>query len=390
MKQSDFAEIFPGKTVPLRNGDVCFVPDPPPREFRIDAELRLADERANRAIGRLQAIIPSLPNPALITTPFMRREAVLSSKIEGTRTELAGLYLFEEMHCLDDEKPSTGDDDADAHEVYNYVVAQSEGFRMLTEMPLCMRIVRVMHERLMHGIPGNKGFDKLPGQYRKTQAFIGPDGSIANARYVAPQAAEVDRLMDELEKFIHAPNERPSLVAIAIIHYQFEAIHPFFDGNGRLGRLLISLLLAAKDILVEPILYLSAYLERRKSDYIRLLLRVSTHGEWREWILFFLEGITEVADDAVRRAKNLLELRERYRAGFQKNRATTAKTLELIDGLFRWPVTSVSRAMESLEMSHQGATKYIQNLQTSGVLEEVTGYKRNRLFIAKEIVATIS
>ncbi len=389
MKQSDFAEFFPGKIVPIKNGEISFVPDPPPQSLRVDQELRITDEKANRAIGRLQAIIPSLPNPALITTPFMRREAVLSSKIEGTRTELAGLFLFEEMHCGDDSVPQN-DDELDAQEVHNYVVAQTEGFRMLKEMPLCMRIVRTMHEKLMHGIPGSKGFDKRPGQYRKTQAFIGPDGYIGNARYVAPMATEVDRLMDELEKFIHSPNELPSLMAIGIIHYQFEAIHPFFDGNGRLGRLLIALLLAAKDILSEPILYLSAFFERRKQEYIRLLFRISTHVEWREWILFFLEGIIVVAYCAGCLAKNLLQLREQHRAKFQSNRATTAKTLELIDGLFRWPVTSVNRAMNYLEMSHQGATKYIQNLQQSGVLEEVTGNRRNRLFIAKEIVEMIS
>jgi Fic family protein len=389
---SDFNDGHPGRLVPSKNGILCFLPDSLPTNLRLDHSIRLADERANRAIGRLQTLIPTLPNPVLITTPFMRREAVLSSKIEGTRTELAGLFLFEELRCAgeDDSSAHIVAAESDAKEVFNYVVAQSTGYRMIKDIPIGMRVLCDMHEKLMDGIPGHKGFDKAPGRYRKTQAFIGPTDDIHEARYVAPPASEVERLMGDLEKFIHAPNDISSLATIALIHYQFEAIHPFFDGNGRLGRLLISLLLATKSILEEPILYLSAFFQRHKDEYVRLLLRVSTHGEWQQWVAFFLTGVEEVADDAVQRAASILKLREEYRSQFQKKHATAGKLLELLDGLFRWPLTSVKRAMDSLEMTHQGATKHIQNLVRAGIIEEVTGNKRNRLYMAKEIVELIS
>ncbi|MBI1344673.1 Fic family protein [bacterium] len=388
MLASDFAEKFPGELRPIKKGVLSFVPNPLPH-YMCSGSFRTTDERAHRSLGRLEAVLPTLPNQSLITTPFMRREAVLSSKIEGTRTELAGLYLFEDMRCNVEEGEPNDHDETDAMTVMNYVDAQNYGFQSIRESPICNRILCEMHDRLMSGIPGNRGFDKMPGKFRRTQAHIG-DSDILLARYVAPPAEEIDRLMTDLEAYINSEHDVPTLAKIAMVHYQFEAIHPFFDGNGRIGRLLISLMLSKTGILREPLLYLSAYFERNKTEYVRLLLRVSTHGDWGSWISFFLEGVESVANDAATRAADILTLREKYRSALQSKRSAAAKLLELVDSLFRWPITTVKRATGFLEMSPQGATKHIQRLQQAGILEEVTGYKRNRLFMAKEIVEILS
>lgn len=390
MRQADFSDKAPGKLVPATIGTLAFLPEPAPTSLAMDRETKSLNERALLALGRLQAIIPSLPNPALVTTPFMRREAVLSSKIEGTRTGLSGLFLFEESssHGESGHKPLS-EDDADAQEVLNYVLAQSIGYDILKEMPVCFRLMSAMHARLMEGIPNQRGFDKQPGMYRTTQAYIGHD-DFRLARYVAPPAESVEQLMADLERFINEPNELPTLVSIAIAHYQFEAIHPFYDGNGRLGRLLISMQLAATNILEDPLLYLSAYFERNKAEYIHRLWRISANGEWSEWIRFFLVGVISEADDAVSRSRSLLELRENYRRQLQANRRSGSQTLQLLDSLFRWPILSVNKAAELLGISHQAATPHVNALVKLGIVTEATGFTRNRNFVAFPIIELVS
>ncbi len=383
MLAHDFSPEFPGTLVPTSLGMEAFVPAPLPPAVSITAKVQQANERALMALGALGAVIPTLPNPELI----MRREAVHSSKIEGTQTELTGLLLFEEVITGRDGGGRSILLDNDAREVHNYVKAQQYGFAALQNLPVCTRLIKEMHARLMEGVGDDRSFYVRPGAYRDSQAFMGSN-DIRQARYVAPPSDRITSLMDDLEKYVNFPSTSPTLVETALVHYQFEAIHPFADGNGRLGRLLISLLLAARGTLPQPMLYLSAYFERQKAEYVNRMWRISCAGEWEEWIKFFLEGVRSEAEDVATRARGLLALREAYRAQLHKERA--AKQLALLDSLFRWPIITVNRAAQILGMTHQGATKHVRSLQEKGILREVTGNERNRMYIARGVIELLS
>jgi Fic family protein len=390
MLKTLFQEGFPGTLVPCRDG-FTFVPtrlgDVLP-SIPIDAETVKANDNAVFSLGQLRLIVPTLPNSELLTVPFMRREAVLSSRIEGTRTEIPGLFLFEEMRAESSEFDKSIGDEADAQEVLNYVLAQKIGWEMIRSLPLCFRVLSAMHQQLMENLPRHRGFDKMPGQYRKTPNFIGGE-TIANARFAPPPREMIDDLMSDLELFINSENHLPRLINTAICHYQFETIHPFFDGNGRIGRLLVLLQLSACGFLDEPLLYLSAFFQRNKEEYISRLQRVSTHGEWKPWILFFLSAVEFEANDAARRSQKLLALREEQRARLQSAGAA-GKTLELVDSLFRWPVITVKRAQELLGLeTHQGASKHISILVDNEIIREATGFTRNRRFVASELLSIL-
>jgi len=336
--------------------------------------------------SRLGAIIPTLPNPELLTEPFIRREAVLSSKIEGTRTEVGQLYLFEAEEKKGIPTKRDSEEAKDAREVLNYVRALQHGLDSLKNMPVCNRLLRDMHRMLMDGVSRERGLYKSPGEFRDRQAYIG-NGGIQTARYVAPPAAEVSALMGRLERYINLDQrELPTLVKIALVHYQFEAIHPFHDGNGRLGRLLVSLLLASTKILEQPLLYLSAFLARHKDDYVLNLWEVSRCGAWKEWVKFFLQGIIDESGDAVKRARNLTKLREKYREMLQQQRHAGTSHLNLADSLFHWPVVSISDVAEKLDMTYHGALKNVEKLKSLDILQEIPGRKRNKLYVVSEII----
>lgn len=386
MDAHSFTKRSPGRLVSTPFGCSAFVPEKPPARLELSLACQRANEDALLALGELRAIIPGLPNPDLLTQPFMRREAVLSSKIEGTRTELEQLYLFESA-----EKAGNNliEEPADAREVYNYVRALEHGLERLSAMPVCNRLLKEMHGILLEGVSDARGQQKSPGEFRRAQAYVG-SSDIQAARYVAPPAASLETLMGQLERFINDEATRlPTLVKAAIIHYQFEAIHPFADGNGRVGRLLTSLLLSAWKILAEPLLYLSAYFERNKTDYVNHLWEVSRDGRWEEWVLFFLQGVATEAADATNRAKQLLSLREEYRAKLQRAKGT-ANLLELADRLFEWPVTDITGAARSLGMTFKGAQKNVDKLVAYGILEELPKRSRNRIYLAKQIIQLIS
>lgn len=388
MNTEDFAENFPGRLVPTPHDCVAFVPDLLPPNIGLDSEIRQANECALLALGELRAIIPALPNPKLITQPFLRREAVLSSKIEGTHTEIEGLYLYEAT--ARERKTGRGTDtDGDAQEVHNYVVALEHGLGRLAELPVCNRLVKEMHEKLLDGVTRDRGLYKMPGKFRNRQAFIG-SSDIHAARFVAPPWEMIDGLMADLERYINSDSGQPTLIDLALIHYQFETIHPFADGNGRIGRLLIAVLLAARSILPEPLLYLSAYFERHREKYVKRLWEVSRAGAWCEWIGFFLQGVHDEAVDAVNRARQILALREDYRAQVQSDKGSASSLIELIDCLFRWPALNVTRAADQLHMTYPGALKNVKKLEERGIIEEVTGYSRNKLYLAKPIIRLMS
>ncbi len=302
---------------------------------------------------------------------------VLSFRIEGTRASLSDL-LINEM-----EEPKQTAEDQDVQEVRNYVAAMEHGLTRLRTLPLSLRLVREIHGRLMKRVRGDRA---TPGEFRRSQNWIGPSGStIETAPYVPPPQEYLDDLLGDWEQFLHKRNTFPDLIQCAIIHEQFEAIHPFLDGNGRLGRLLITLFLIERGRLAQPLLYLSAYIEAHRQDYYDLLQRVRTHGDWKNWLQFFLTGVTEIAREAVGQADHLMGLREKFRTRLQDK----SKALALLDELFLNPYMSVAKAERVLKVSNPTARQAVLLLQRKGMLEEITGRTWGKLYLAKPIMDTI-
>jgi len=363
-------------------GRSAFVPAPLPPKLAYGSPLVAALSEADRALGELAGLGRTLPNPYLLTRPFLRREAVLSSRIEGTRASLVDLFAFEAEPPLFSE-PERRDD---VQEVRNYVRALEYGMARLEDQPLSQRLLREMHAILMEGVRGQQ---RDPGEFRRVLNWIGPPGArLEEATYVPPPPAEISTALSELELYIHGDTKLPPLLDIALVHYQFEAIHPFLDGNGRIGRLLITLMLIERDLLPDPLLYLSAYFERHRGAYYDHLLAVSQEGVWEEWLLFFLRGVSVEARDASLRAAKLFELHETYRERFQREGARP-NLLAAVNHLFANPVTSIRELSDVLGVSVEASRRLVSSLEERGVLEEITGRRRNRLYAAREIVEVL-
>ncbi len=379
MKLADFTQDMPGKLVSIQDGHKAFVPYPLPPKINLDmTSIKILSE-AERALGHLGGVGKRLPNPHLLVGPFLQREAVLSSRIEGTIASLQQLLLF-------DAEASRGSEEQDVKEVHNYVEAMNFGLKRLKEIPVSLRLIRELHQRLMSGV---RGQEKRPGEFRNIQNAIGQIGRpIQEARFIPPPAPEMKIALDMFEKYLHASSDLPLLVKLALIHYQFETIHPFVDGNGRIGRLLIILLLCEWGLLPVPLLYLSAFFERNRDKYVNSLYRVNTSAMWSDWINFFLEGIKEQSSDAIKRSDKLLHLWENYRRKLQSKRTSTV-ILQLIDELFAWPAISIPLAAKELKVTRRAAELNVDKLIDLGILKEATGRRRNRVFIAPEIIRII-
>ena len=362
-----------GAIVRTMHGYDAFVPAPLPPSIAYDPALVLALSRADTALSELSGLGRYLPNPHLLIAPYIRREAVLSSRIEGTRASLSDVLL-------DEVRQSAADSSDDIREVRNYVTALEYGVRRLTDLPLSLRLVQELHARLMQDVRGNTA---TPGEFRRRQNWIGrPGSSLVTADYVPPPPEEVMQALYLWEGFLHAPRSMPDLVLCALLHEQFEAIHPFWDGNGRLGRLLIPLFLIERGRLSQPLLYLSAYFERRRSAYYHLLQRVRTDGDWPGWIRFFLEGVAVTADAARLQAAALMDLRAR----FDGNLRPYPKARTVLDALFANPYITVNRAASVLQSSAPTARSAIEFLRQHGVLEEITGRAYGRTYCATPIL----
>lgn len=359
---------------------MAFVPDNLPPRLDWTPELIAALSDANLAIGQMHGIGLNLPNPNLLITPFIRREAELSSRIEGTQAEMRDIYLFE-MH-----EPATEPDITDVREVANYVGALEHGLRRLNELPVCVRMIRELHQILLERV---RGESDRPGDFRNTQNWIGFKGCpIEQAGYIPPPPEQMTRCLDAFEKFVNTLlGNIPLLAWLAMIHYQFEAIHPFRDGNGRIGRLLIILLMCAKKVLDKPLLYLSAYFERNRQEYYDHLLRVSTHGEWGKWVLFFLRGIIEQSIDAFDRSRELLHLQHKYHSMIKSKRS--ALQIKMADLLIERPVLTIPYASRHFNVTYVTARNNVLKLAKLGIVKEVTGGKRYRLYIADEVLNII-
>jgi Fic family protein len=382
MQREDFSSEAPGRLVSVEEGRWAFMPGPLPPNLEYGPTLVAVLSEADRALGELAGLGRTLPNPYLLTRPFLRREAVLSSRIEGTRASLVDLFAFEVEPPLFAE-PERSDD---VQEVQNYVRALEHGMARLEDLPISQRLLREMHAVLMEAVRGQQ---RDPGEVRRVQNWIGPPGApLDEATYVPPPPAEIPAALSALERYIHGDTGLPPLMEIALVHYQFEAIHPFLDGNGRIGRLLITLMLIERDLLPEPLLYLSAYFERHRGAYYDHLLAVSQNGEWEGWLLFFLRGVSVEARDASLRAGKLFELRETYRERLQREGARP-NLLTAVNHLFANPVTSIRELAEVLGVSFEAARRLVSSLEERDVLEEITGRRRNRVYAASEILQVL-
>ena len=325
----------------------------------------------------MAALAGTFPFPRLLIQPFIRNEAVVSSRIEGTHASLVDLYTFETAQLSFLEQ--TGD----VREVYNYVRATDYGLERLKTLPVSLRLIRELHGILMENV---RGGTLTPGEFRRSQNWIGPTGSTpANAPYVPPPVEEMHQALDALEKFIHADTQIPSLARAGMIHYQFEAIHPFLDGNGRVGRLLSGLLLCEWGLLPQPLLTLSAYFERYRQEYYDHLLAVSQQGTWEAWLRFFLRGVSEQARDALARMEHLQAIRIRYQSIVDIAR-NPERMSAVVDYLFTRPILSIRQASDGLGIPFKTGRDYIEKLKQAGLLREITGYTRNRIFQADEIL----
>lgn len=382
MDARDFTSERAGRPLktPGPAGYWYFLPSPLPPRITWSEPLVAALSRADHALGEVSSLAGLLPSPHLLTRPFMYHEAVLSSRIEGTRASLSDLYTYEAGNLVLFEMSD------DVKEVHNYTVALRYGLERVRDLPLSLRLLREMHGRLLAGVRGER---QRPGEFRSSQNWIGPVGSTpANAPYVPPPPAQMAECLDAFEKWLHAPSDLPPLVRIALAHYQFEAIHPFLDGNGRIGRLLIVVLMCLWGLLAEPLLYLSPYFAARRDEYLDRLLAVSRHGAWEEWLAFFCEAVSAQADDTATRAGKLQRLREGYRGRVGITRMA-AGLLRAVDLLFTQPIVSIPMVRDSLQVSFPTAQRYADRLRSAGIVQEMTGKHRNRLYAAAEVLAIL-
>jgi Fic family protein len=360
-----------GRYVSQPTGYRAFIPAPLPPQppIRLDDGLVMLLSEADQALGRLDGIAQMLPNPDLFVAMYVRREAVLSSQIEGTQSTLEDLLGFE----LD---PRGREVPQDVEEVVNYVRAMNHGLERLATLPLSLRLLREIHRELLTGV---RGAERDPGEFRRSQNWIGPAGvSLAHASFVPPPVYEMHQALDNLEKFLH-DRQLPILIHCALVHNQFETIHPFLDGNGRVGRLLITLQLCERGVLQRPLLYLSHYFRRHRAEYYDRLQNVRQTGDWEGWLRFFLRGVAETASEASFTGRAIVALRETHRALVQDS-GLGSGGLRLLDLLFGHPIVSATFVAERLGVAFRTANKLIARLERLGLVVEVTGHQRNRRY----------
>jgi Fic family protein len=368
-----------GRYVKQRTGYAAFIPAPLPPEPPIAREgLQALLSRADQAVGRLDGVIQTVPNPAFFVYMYIRREAVLSSQIEGTQSTLEDLLAVEL-----EPRPAWRRLPEDVDEVVRYVQAMNYGLNRLSDLPLSLRLIREIHRELLSG---GRGSHRLPGEFRTTQNWIGPErATLAEATFVPPPEHEMKEALHNFERFLHE-DELPALVHAGLAHAQFETIHPFLDGNGRVGRLLITFLLVFGGVLHRPLLYLSVYLKRNRAEYYDRLMAIRNSGDWESWLRFFLTGVAQTAEEATATARAILDLREEHRHRVQEQ-TSGVNGLRLLDLLFERPLVHVNLVKDSLGISFVTANRLVEQLESLGVLDEITGRKRDRIFSYTPYVA---
>lgn len=338
----------------------------------MDMELYSLLSKADRALGRLDGSIQTLPNPDLFVFMYVRKEAVLSSQIEGTQASIGDLLEIE-ARIFNPERPN------DVGEVLNYVVAMNHGLSRLAHLPLSLRLIREIHVELMAGVRGER---LRPGEFRISQNWIGPPGAtISEATFIPPPPAELPRLLGEFEAYLHDRDTSPALLQIGIAHAQLETLHPFLDGNGRVGRLLITFMLCEREILIKPVLYLSRYFKKHRQEYYDHLQANRDHGALEDWLAFFLRGIAEVSNEATETARRIVAMRETHRnlinAAFGRVAGNAAMVLDM---LFGKPIISVGDVQERTGLTFPASNTLVERFREHGMLSEITGNRRNRRF----------
>ena len=385
---SRYETIYLGARSKLGQGGASLLGIRPPSlaaHAHFDQLLVQTLSEADRALGELAGLGRTMPNPHLLIRPFIHREAVLSSRIEGTQADLADLYAFEAgqlvLPGLQPPAPAS-----DVREVRNYVWALEYGLERLNTLPVSLRLIRELHARLMDGVRGEHA---TPGEFRRSQNWIGPPGcTLKEAEFVPPPVPEMLEALGELELYLHRDCPYPPLIRMGMIHAQFEVIHPFIDGNGRIGRLLLSLLLVYWNLLPMPLLYLSVYFERHRQDYYDLLLAVSSRSAWRDWLVFFLRGVAEQARDAIKRATRLQDLQAEWRTRLTQNRASTL-LLRLMDSLFDSPLLTIPQAQKLLGVTYHSAQFNVAKLVKAGIIRQVGEASYGKTFLAELVLQAI-
>jgi Fic family protein len=356
----------------------AFIPKPLPPEppLGYDEQMQSLLSLADRALARLDAIGLVLPNPELFIAMYVKKEALLSSQIEGTQASLNGVLEFEANLPVTENSLEVG-------EAINYIKALNCGMKRLEEFPMSLRLIGEIHGVL---IQGTRGGNRTPGEFRRSQNWIGPPGfSLNHATFIPPPPDQVLPAMGELEKFLHAQNKTPDLVKIALVHAQFETIHPFLDGNGRIGRLLITFYLFWKGLLSRPLLYLSSYLKKNREEYYDRLGRIRSEGDWEGWVKFFLSGVAETADQAVATARVIVELKQSVTARVYQS-FSSIHAVRLVDLLFESPMIDVKTVAARFGISKAAAHQLIGRFENLGVLKEQTGKQRYKLYLFQEYV----
>lgn len=361
-----------GRYIRQPGGFSAFIPAalPPDPPVRVD-ELQALLARANLTVGRLDGIAQTLPSVDLFVAMYVRREAVLSSQIEGTQSTLEDLLVAE---LEGQRRPPRRDVD----EVVNYVRAMNFGLRRLGELPLSLRLIREIHGELLSG---TRGTNRMPGHFRRDQNYIAPEGarSISEATFVPPPVPDMRRALDNFERWLHVEDDLPELVRVGLAHAQFETIHPFQDGNGRVGRLLITFILVHRRVLHRPLLYLSVFLRRHRAEYYDRLMAVRDSGDWEGWTRFFLRGVAETAEESTETVRAILDLRQSH-ARLLEERSLGLNGMRLYDLLLSRPRLTVGLAAERLHIAFPTANKLIDRFVELQILREVTGRRRNRIF----------
>ena len=373
-----------GTFVTQPGGYKAFIPNPlpPSPPIRFDGKLQSLLSEADRALARLDGITTVLPNPDLFIAMYVKKEALLSSQIEGTQASLEGVLEFE-ADLIPKENIN------EIKEVINYIRALNYGIERLKELPMSLRLIKEIHRILLEE---TRGAHRGPGEFRKSQNWIGPPGASLNeAIFVPPPPEVVLPTMGDLEKIFHNKNNNiPPLIKIALIHSQFETIHPFLDGNGRIGRLLITFYLFWQGILSKPLLYLSFYLKKNRADYYDLLMKVRLKGTWEDWIKFFLNGVSEISEEAAKTAREVIRLKEELITKLYDNSISSVYGIKLIDLLFETPLVSVKDISGKLNISKESANELVKKFEKIGILKEITGKQRYKKYSFKQYIEIIA
>lgn len=366
-----------GKIIKSPKGYNAYLPNPLPPAIEWTTQLVNTLSRADYLLGKLAREGAKLPNPTLLIRPFVTREAVLSSKIEGTRTTIGEILAHNAGVTVKQHAE-------DLQEVHNYIAALNFGLQSLDDLPLSLRLIKAIHKQLMEGVRGQHA---TPGQFRTSQNWIGPPGCTLNtAKFVPPPSEYLMESLGEFEKFLHN-RQWPPLIHIALSHYQFEAIHPFLDGNGRVGRLLITLLLIEQEILPSPLLYLSAFFEATRDEYYRQLFMVSSKGTWQDWLIYFLNGVAIQSEDALSRSIRINDLLNKWK--LQVADTASAVPLLIVEYFAVNPYLTITKIATELKIAYSTAERGVRALLEKNIITQVTDNKRDKVYCATEILAIL-